>query len=209
MDDGGAEIGGEEALVVIFEGDGGDGEELGFDVGEKRGLLFSGEGAGGFLIEAEHLLGVAVLGEADEAGFGSGGTVSAAEDAVGGGAHFLEDIDEEAALHVVAADADHDDLGTEGGETSGDIAGAAGALFAVAFLDDGDGGFGAEAFGVAVDVFIDHDVADEQDARVGEALYNGGEVGGGGQHWFPGSRFNIQKGEGSGSVTESAWKVYR
>jgi hypothetical protein len=173
---------GEEALVVVFESEGVGGGEKVAEVGEEFLFLLFGEGAGDFLVEAEHLLGMAVLGEADEADFGGGGSVGAAEDGVG--VYFLggEEVEEEASLEVVTAGGGDEDFGAEGGEGGGDVAGAAGALFAVAFLDDGDGGLGGEAFGVAEDVFVDHDVAEEKDARAGEFFDERDEGVGGGGH---------------------------
>jgi hypothetical protein len=173
---------GEETLVVIFEGEGVAGGEEVLEMGEELGFLFGGEGTGDFLVEAEHLLGVAVLCEADKADFGGGGAVGAAEDGVGVDLLGGEEIEEEASLEIVAAGGGDEDFGAEGGECGGDVAGAAGALFAVAFLDDGDGGLGGEAFGVAEDVFVDHDIAEEEDARAGEFFDEGDEGFGGGGH---------------------------
>jgi hypothetical protein len=173
---------GEEALVVIFEGESVDGGEEVAEVVEKLGFLFGGEGAGDFLVEAEHLLGVAVLGEADETDLGGGGTIGTTEDGVGVDLLGGEEIEEEASLEIVTAGGGDEDFGAERGEGGGDVAGAAGALFAVAFLDDGDRGFGGEAFGVAVDVFVNHDIAEEEDARACKFFDEGNEGVGGSRH---------------------------
>ena len=66
-------------MFAVLEGEGGAGGEFFLDVGEEGGFLIGGDGAGGFLVEAEHLLRVAMLGEADEADFGSGGAIGALE----------------------------------------------------------------------------------------------------------------------------------
>ena len=92
-------------------------------------------------------------------------------------------------MEIITAGGDAEYLRAQGGQAGGDVASAAGALFAVAFLDDGDGGFGGEAFGVAVDVFVDHHIAEQHDARVGPFFDEGDEVVGlgVGRMWASGS----------------------
>jgi hypothetical protein len=44
-------------------------------------------------------------------------------------------------------------------------------------VEDGDGGIGGEAFGIAVDLLVEHEVADDQGAEgfpVGEVVEEGG-----------------------------------
>jgi hypothetical protein len=171
-----AEGGGEQAFVVIFEGERIAGGQFFLDVGHQGGFLVGGDGVGGFLIEAEHLLGVAVLGEADEADLRGGRAVGALNEAIGGDAEFGEEVFEEASLKIVAADGDAEDLGAEGGQASRHIPRAAGALFAVAFLHDGDRRFGREAFRIAVDVFVDHHIAQQHDARAGPLFDESDEI---------------------------------
>jgi hypothetical protein len=53
-----------------------------------------------------------------------------------------------------------------------DRAGSADTILAIDDPQDGDGGFGADAFGIAEEVLIEHEITDQQNARAGEPLNN-------------------------------------
>jgi len=82
---------------------------------------------------------------------------------------------------VCANDADDADGCAQCREVGGDAARAAEAEFFALVMEDGDGGFGGEAFGVAVHVAVEHEVAEEDDVAAREALDEFDEAGG---HWI-------------------------
>ena len=66
-----------------------------------------------------------------------------------------------------ACDADNDGLRAEAGEIHGDVGCAARLLVLVHAAHNGDGRFGRDAPHLAPDVFVEHDVADDEQTLVG------------------------------------------
>ncbi len=83
---------------------------------------------------------------------------------------------------VLADEADHFDLGFEADDLHGDVGGSAGHLVLVGDLQDLDGGLGAEAVGPALDVAVEHDIADDRDPTGPEGVDQGFEAGLGAVH---------------------------
>ncbi len=129
-------------------------EALGFD---------GGRGIAALDVEAEEL-----LGAADDAGLGDGGE-RAGDDAGGVDAGAVEDGGQLGLLGVVAPEAAEEGLAAEAGEVHGDVGCAACALVAAGVAEDGNRGFGRDALDVAVDVAVEHDVADDEDFELAEA----------------------------------------
>ena len=72
---------------------------------------------------------------------------------------------------IVADDAGEHDLGAQGTQHGGNTGGSAEAFFAALGAQQNHGRFLADAFGVAPDVAVEHGVADDEDARGAEVLY--------------------------------------
>ena len=66
------------------------------------------------------------------------------------------------ALGVVAPEAGQNGLAAEAGEVHGDVGCATGTLVTPGVAEDGDGRLGGDALDVAVDVAVEHDVADDE-----------------------------------------------
>ncbi|MFO0972060.1 MAG: hypothetical protein U1A27_01295 [Phycisphaerae bacterium] len=121
------------------------------------------ERRGVFGVDADHLLAVAMLGQSDEARLARGGAAGPVEQAARGCAASHQKGSHVSAGGVIAEDAETGDRVAQGGDVGRDRAGAAkGGLFADN-ADDGHGRFGADAFGVAVEVGVEHEVADDGD----------------------------------------------
>ena len=80
------------------------------------------------------------------------------------------------AVLVLAHPAEEVGAGAEGGEVEGDVGRAAGDRGLAVDADDGDGRLGREARGVAPHVFVEHDVADHEDALLRDGGEDGVEV---------------------------------
>ena len=71
------------------------------------------------------------------------------------------------------------------GRTAGDVASTleaavGGVVGAAADMEDGDGGIGGEALGIAVELLVEHEVANDQGGEgvpVGEVVEEGGQAG--------------------------------
>ena len=171
-DGGEAEFGGERAFGVVGEDDGVDlGGELGDALGET-GDLFGGNGIGAFDIEAEEL-----LAAPDDAGLGRGG---------GARRETMPRVSTRAASSSEAswvASASSPQRPARKAwqprpaRLRGDVSGAAGAIEALGMAEHGDRGFGRDAVDLALNVAVEHDIADDEDAEVGEAALKQGEDG--------------------------------
>ena len=82
------------------------------------------------------------------------------------------------AVGVGPDDAGQGRLGAEGAEQRGDAAGAAEALLAAVGAQEDDRRLLADALGVAPDVAVEHQVADDQHARLAEVLNQLDQIGG-------------------------------
>src|SRR5262249_33285947 len=90
----------------------------------------------------------------------------------------VQDLSHADAVRVGADDADQADVDLQSAEHGGDAAGAAESLFLLVGPQQDDRRFLADAFGVPPDVAVEHDVADDQDARSAETLNEFDQVGG-------------------------------
>ena len=129
-----------------------------------QALRFGGWGCVAALdVEAKQL-----LGAADDAGLGDGGE-RAGNHAYGVDAGSLEDGGEFSLLGVVAPEAGEKGLAAEAGEIHGDVGCAAGTLVAPGVAEDRNWSLGRDALDVAVDVAVEHDVADDEHLELTEA----------------------------------------
>jgi hypothetical protein len=85
-------------------------------------------------------------------------------------AEVAEHLARALAIVIGADDASEHDPGTEGTEESGDAAGTAEAFLTAVGLEQQDGRFLADAGGVAPDIAVKHDIADDEDARLSQVL---------------------------------------
>src|SRR5262249_41468872 len=93
-------------------------------------------------------------------------------------AEVAQDLADAGPVGVGADDAGQGDPGAEGPQHGGHAAGAAEALLALVGAEEDDGGLLADALGVAPDVAVEHEVADDEDVRLTEALHQVDKVGG-------------------------------
>ena len=70
-----------------------------------------------------------------------------------------------------------DDLGLQRPQHGGDAAGAAEAFLALVGVQQNDRRFLADALGVAPDVAVEHQIADDQHARLAEVLHQFDQIG--------------------------------
>jgi hypothetical protein len=121
------------------------------------------------------------LSEADEVLLDGGWTGGVRDEALRIDVQGFEGLAEGSACGVIAGNAEGGDCAAERGEVEADIGSAAGVVGAGADVEDGDGGIGGEAFGIAVDLLVEHEVADDQGAErlpVGQVMKEGGGHGG-------------------------------
>ena len=130
------------------------------------------------VIDADHLLRMAVLGPADVAFLDRAGPVGVDQDRLVVDAVIEQHLADAAAVGVGADDAGQGRLGAEGAEHGGDAAGAAEPLLAPVGVQQDDRRFLADALGVAPDVAVEHQVADDQHARLAQLLHQVDQVGG-------------------------------
>lgn len=78
-------------------------------------------------------------------------------------------------LGVVAPEAGEEGLATEAGEIEGDVGGTTGAIVALGVAEDGNRGLWRDAIDFALDVAVEHDVADDKDAEVAKAAFKEGK----------------------------------
>ena len=81
----------------------------------------------------------------------------------------VEDGGELGLLGVSRPEAAEEGLASESGEVHGDVGCAPGALVTASVAEDRDRRLGRDALDVAVDVAIEHDVADDEDSELAEA----------------------------------------
>ncbi len=91
--------------------------------------------------------------------------------AYGVDAGALQDCGQLGLLGVAAPEAREKSLAAEAGEVHGDVGCAAGTLVALGVAEDGNRSFGRDALDVAVDVAVEHDVADDKHFELTEAAF--------------------------------------
>src|SRR5262245_2769338 len=113
---------------------------------------------------------MAMLGPADVAFLDRGRAVNVGEHGVVVDAEIGEDLPDAAAVVVVADDTGDGDPGPERAQHGGDAAGAAEAFFALIGAQQDYRRLLADALGVAPYVAVEHEIADDQHARLSQAL---------------------------------------
>ncbi len=155
---GGDDLGVEDPFAVVFEdhgvGLGGGGAGGGGEAVEDGP---AGRGAA-FAIDAEELL---VVG--DEAGLLGRAAGRVGDQRVGEAGSGGEQVAKLVGRAIGTDEADHAHGGSQLGGLHGDVGGAAGHLVLVVHLQDLDRRLGAEAVGAALDVAVEHHVADDRD----------------------------------------------
>ena len=157
-------------LVVILDADdvsGGDGSNGSID--QLPGSL-SINRARFLKVEADHLLRMSVLSGADEAHLAGGGAV-AFDQAGDIGMNLTEQPAKGPAGVVAAKGADDGDFCGEGGQISGDAGGSAEAKLLFFKMQHRHRRFGAEAVGAAVEIAVDHQVADQNHPALWQVLH--------------------------------------
>jgi hypothetical protein len=128
------------------------------------------DGGGVFVVEPHHLLRVTVLGQAHQTHLGDGGARGGGKDTTGIGATGGELAADLSAGGVFADHADDAALAAQTAQTGGDAAGAAkGGLFVIK-VQDGHGGFLRKPLGVAEEVAVKHQVAQQQHPLAGKPV---------------------------------------
>ena len=120
---------------------------------------------------------MAVLGQADEARLGGGGTVGQRKHGAGGDALRFEQRAHAVAGIVQTDDAAAMHLEAKFGQVGGHAASAAHAILVVVLAQDGYGGLRADPLGVAVDIAVENQVADQHHALAAEGLNQFDEAG--------------------------------
>src|SRR5262249_40941444 len=118
------------------------------------------------------------LGAADVALLDRAWTGRVGEDALRIDAEFREHFADAAAILVGPDDAGEHDAGAEGAEQGGHARSAAEALLAAVGLEEQHRRLLTDAGGVAPDVAVEHDVADDQHARLPEVLHQFDQIAG-------------------------------
>jgi hypothetical protein len=82
----------------------------------------------------------------------------------------VQEAADQGRLVIASQGTDQGDLGTKGAEHCGHAGRAAESVLAMVGPEQGDGGFLADPFGVAPDVAVEDQVADDQNPRLSEFL---------------------------------------
>ena len=123
------------------------------------------------IIDANHLLRMPVLSPADVSFLDRAGPARIGDDARVVDVQIGENPANACAVGVVADNAGQGHPGAEGAQHGGHAAGPAEPFLAPIGPEENDGRFLADAFGVAPDVAIEHEIADDQHAWLAEALH--------------------------------------
>jgi hypothetical protein len=155
-----AEVGRADALVVVLEADDVDRGQQRLDALEQGVRDRGADRLARLDVHAEHLLRMAVLGEADEAALDRRRALAIDEDPVHRAAAVAQGADEHAPLRVVADDAEARDLAPERGEASRDVRRAARHALRARRVQDRHRRVRAQPLGGAVEVLVEHEVPD-------------------------------------------------
>ena len=112
-----------------------------------------------------------MLGQADESLLTDSGAVGRFDKAGDIGANPRQFVGEDFTVVIASDDAETDRHSAQSGEIGRDGARSAAAVFGVRDSEHRDGGLGAYSQGVAVDIDIEHKVANEQDLGRAEVCY--------------------------------------
>jgi len=118
-----------------------------------------------------------MLGQTDKAGFGGRRAVTEGDQAARSDPLSFEQCPDSVAGIVEADRSDADDVQSEFSHIGGDASCPADTLLVVLLTEHHDGRFRADAFGIAVDVAIQNEVADQQNSLVAERLCYSDETG--------------------------------
>jgi len=118
-----------------------------------------------------------MLGQTDKAGFGRRRAVTERDQTARSDPLSFEQCPDSVAGIVEADRSNADDVEPEFTHVGGDASCPADAFLVVLLAEHHDGRFRADAFGIAVDVAIQNEIADQQNSLVAERLYYLDETG--------------------------------
>jgi len=205
-----AEIRLEKPFVVILEADNVGASEPALKVFKEPIVLLVCKGQGAFVVDAEQLLTVAVLGQTDDALLADGGPVGQGNQGGAVGFELGEQFEESTAFGIISDDADAQAVCVQSGDVGGDGGRSSRAVLSVHDLEYLDGGLGADAKGVAVDVAVEHKIAGQQHGRraqLGDGFQQVGQGHSGSCFVFVLIRSSMAARMGSGGVKNSSSRV--